>query len=104
LAAMPSSRIQLCGPTLNGQAPASADELVVALWPLVQVLACQGNVGQALGGYTNVGDVLRDDLEVFPGAKRQAVHATFPTRERTGSLRAVTPITKAVGRQNGCGP
>jgi hypothetical protein len=61
-------------PTLNGQAPASADDLVVALWPLVPALACRGKVGQAVGGYTNLDDVPRDDLEVFPGAKSQAIH------------------------------
>ena len=75
MAATRSSRIQLCGPTLNGQAPASADELVVALWPLVQALACRGNVGQALGGHLCRAVV---DLEVFPGAKSQAVHDHLP--------------------------
>jgi DNA-binding SARP family transcriptional activator len=41
---------------------------------LMQALACQGNVAEALCVYTSLREVLRDELGVFPSAKSQAVY------------------------------
>jgi SARP family transcriptional regulator, regulator of embCAB operon len=41
---------------------------------LMQALACQGNVAEALCVYTSLREVLRDELGVFPSAQSQAVY------------------------------
>ena len=41
---------------------------------LMQALACQGNIGEALSVFTALREVLRDELGVSPSAKTQAVY------------------------------
>jgi SARP family transcriptional regulator, regulator of embCAB operon len=41
---------------------------------LMQALACQGNVAEALSVYTALREVLREELGVFPSARSQAVY------------------------------
>jgi pentatricopeptide repeat protein len=41
---------------------------------LMQALACQGNVAEALDVYAGLREVLRDELGVSPSAKTQSVY------------------------------
>ena len=41
---------------------------------LMQALACQGNVAEALRVYTDLCDTLRDELGVTPSSRTQAVY------------------------------